>query len=396
MRKIVLFCFIFPLIFSLLNIQGFITLFVSNSIAQTFAYFNLVLLIIGIILEIKNTNNFSVSAKLWIIFYVLYYSFGLISTVFSGFDAPIARTIVPVTYFISFFIFLGNEHNKKIFSKVTTILLVIACLMLIFLFFINFDFDNEGIHIYKLDRASGIYGDANNSALVCILAYLFLSEFFKTSNYSMKILKIILLSIIIYSLFLTFSTTGLTSFIIIFFIYNWKYFSKERIILLFSALVTILGFILYPKYLITYFKLSDAQQLKIENLQNVVLLNSDKIDNSGRDELLENLFKYIEKSPLIGNGIDFSVSIRGHNTYIGVWADAGIFVFLFFCIILFTYIHRAFILQTNKKYFCLSILCTLYIFMASLQTVINQGYLLTILCYVLFLIDNKESKYNFA
>ena len=50
---------------------------------------------------------------------------------------------------------------------------------------------------------------------------------------------------------------------------------------------------------------------------------------------------YVYKNPILGNGIDFAISQRAHNTVIGAWADAGIFTFIFFLFMLGNYFINA-------------------------------------------------------
>lgn len=390
MKKIKYFCFLFPLVFSVLNLQGFVVLFISQTIAQVSAYLNMALIILGIVLNIQNSGKTSHTAKLWLLFFGLYYAIGLIATVKTRFDAPIARTMVPIVYYVGFYLFLSVESHRKLFLKFFAVSLVISCFVAILLFMINFDLDHDGIHIYKIDRAGGVYGDANNAALVCILAYLFLNKFFVGNIFIKKVLKTVIISVIFYSLFLTFSTTGLSTFIIVLVISNYKFFDGAKIIFLFVTVILLFFAVLNLQNLTKAMDLSLAQREKIDNLTNVLTLNTDKIDNSGRSELLENLMTFIHKNPILGNGIDFAVTIRGHNTYMGVWADAGILSFVLFIIILFTYILRSFKLEIELRIFNLSVLLALCIFMISLQTVINQPYIIVIFAYLGYLIDFKK------
>jgi hypothetical protein len=138
--------------------------------------------------------------------------------------------------------------------------------------------------------------------------------------------------------------------------------------------------------------LSEAQISKVDNLINVLTFNFDKVDNSGRGDLLENILYYLYKNPIIGNGVDFSVSKTGHNTYVGVWVDAGLFTFLLFMFILLYFFFKTFALQIHLRFFAMSILIVLYIFMISLQTVINQPYLIVLFVFVGYLIDYSKMK----
>ncbi|WP_458626672.1 O-antigen ligase family protein [Winogradskyella sp. PC D3.3] len=392
MKKILILFFILPLIFNTLNLQDFIAIFVSSTAAQVLAYLNLALILVGTVLCIKEKGLVSATAKLWIVFFACYYTFGLIASVYTKYTPSLAKTLIPVIYFYGFYVFLSNVNYRKITFRVITICLVTACIMLVILYNLNFDLDYGGVHIYKIDRAGGLYGDANNAALVCILAYLFFNKFFVAKNHTQKALKILGILFILYSLFLTFSTTGLSTFLIVLLLSNYKYFRGIRIMFLVVAFISLFLVVLNLQSITKDMNLSSAQRVKIENLTNVITLNTDKVDNSGRGDLLANLMSYIYENPIIGNGVDFAVSIRGHNTYMGVWADAGIFVFILFCIILLTHLFRALKLELQLKFFVLSVVFTLCVFMLSLQTVINQAYIMVIFCTLGYLIDFGEDR----
>src|SRR5690606_29387081 len=136
--------------------------------------------------------------------------------------------------------------------------------------------------------------------------------------------------------------------------------------------------------------LSTQQRAKVSNIVNLVTFNTQEVDNSGRGELLENLLVYVYKNPFLGNGIDFAKDLRGHNTVVGVWADAGIFALLIFLVMLGNYFRKAIIAPPDKRYFALSILVVLCIFMLTLQTVINQEYLIALFVYVGYVLDENS------
>ena len=93
----------------------------------------------------------------------------------------------------------------------------IASIFLIYFVSINFDLDFylAGLEIdYGLDRAQGIYGDANNAAFAAILGFIFIFKCFIPKNKFQIILKLFLLGLSAYALYLTYSTTGFGVFIV--------------------------------------------------------------------------------------------------------------------------------------------------------------------------------------
>lgn len=394
-KLIVAVCFYWPLVSSCLNIQNLISKFISPDVAQIFAYSNLLLIIAGVFLFRKHVKLLSKTNRLWLVFYVLYYLFGILATGISGFQTSIIATFVPVIYFAGFYVLLSNPDQYKVFFKVITISLIISSIVTIIFHKLNFNFTLGEIYSRDLDRAEGLYGDANNAALASIIAYILFDKLFKPSKLIFKGLKIIILSLIFYSLFITFSTTGLFVFAIIFFLTNYQFFTGIKLILLGVAIIMFYIGIFNIKNQTDNLDLSSAQIAKVDNIINVLTLNLDKIDNSGRGDLIENILFYLYENPLIGNGIDFSVYMRGHNTYIGIWVDAGIITFVFFLFVLFYYFIKTFSLELNLRFFAISILFTLYIFMISLQSVINQPYLVVLFVFVGYLIDYANTNQNY-
>lgn len=384
-------CFYWPIACSALNIQGFVNIFISNSLSQQLAYFNVLLIIVGVFLVKKEPINFSKTNKIWLIFYFIYYSFALLASGIHGFNSTILATFVAPIYFIGFYFLLSDPYQLKPLFKILTILFVIASIFTIYLFIINFNYDDSRIISVKLDRAEGLYGDANNAALVSLIAYILFDKFYNPSKIIFRVFKVLILLIIFYSLFLTFSTTGLFVFTVIFFISNYKFFSGLRLLALGVLIALLYAGIFSLKSNTKDLNLSAHQTHKIDNVINLLTLNLEKVDNSGRGELLENILPYLYENPIIGNGVDFSATMRGHNTYVGVWIDAGIFTFLFFIFMLCFYFLEVFSLYPKQRYFAISILTILYIFMFSLQTVINQPYLILLIVLIGYIIDYSKS-----
>ena len=390
-KLLVYICFYWPIASSAFNIQGLLNVFISNSLSQQLAYLNVLLIIAGIFLIKKEPINFSKTNKLWLVFYIIYYSFALLASGIQGFSLYILATLVAPIYFIGFYVLLSDPDQLKPFLKLLTSLFVIASFFTIYLFKINFDIENYGIWGRELDRAGGLYGDANNAALVSIIAYILFDKLYNPSTIVFRACKIIILLIVFYSLFITFSTTGLFVFTVIFFISNYKYFSGFRLVILGILIALLYVGIFSLKSQTKNLNLSAHQIHKIDNIINLMTFNLERVDNSGRGELMENILPYLYENPIIGNGVDFSVIMRAHNTYLNIWVDAGIITFLFFIFMLCFYYLKAFSLNPEQRYFVMSILTVLYIFMFSLQTVINQPNLIVLIVLIGYIIDYSKS-----
>lgn len=388
-KFIISICFYFPLISSCLNFQGFVANFISVSISQKMAYFNVLLIILGVFVFRKNVGSLSKTNTVWLVFYVLYYCFALLASGIHGFSSTILATLVAPIYFIGFYFLLSNPDHFKIFFKVLTISFVISSFFTIYFYRINFSYDISGVLGWDVDRAEGLYGDANNAALASIVAYILFNQLYNPSNYVFKTIKILILMTIFYSLFITFSTTGLFAFAIIFFVLNYKFFSGIRFVLLVAGIVLFYIGIFAIKSQTKELDLSKAQIIKVDNIINVVTLDLDKVDSSGRSGLIDNLMYYLYKNPILGNGVNFSSVARAHNTYLGVWGDAGLFTFLYFIFVLCYYMFKTFTLDLRPKLLSIALLIALYIFMLSLQTVINQPYLVVLIVFIGYIVDYK-------
>ncbi|MBP1841703.1 O-antigen ligase family protein [Formosa algae] len=392
--KAIIICFIWPLICACLNIQLLTGVFISIELSQLIAYSNVLLIMLGVFVILKGSDGqLSKTASLWFVFYIMYYCFSLLASGVSGFENPdysMIATIVPVIYFVGFYYFLRDEAYTKMFFKVITICYMISAILTIFFFKINYSFDDLGIRPYPLDRAGGVYADANNAAMVSILAYILFQKFYVPKNKIQKAFKIFLSLVVVYSILITLSTTGLFIFVLVFIITNYKFFKGFKVLILGVLLMLFYAALFVREQFYKHLNLSVRQISKIDNIYNVLTFNTEKIDSSGRSELLQHLLHYVYEKPIMGNGIGFSTFVRGHNTYIGVWADAGIFTFLFFLFLLVIYLVKPLKLNITLTIFCLSMLVTIYIFMLTLQTVINQTYIIVLFVFIGYIIDRKR------
>jgi len=368
---------------------------ISEVLAQLIAYGNLGLLILGTSLIIKKRGEFSRTARLWIIYFLMYFTFAMLASAILFNPGSLLISIIPFIYVLAFYLYLSIPENRELFKKVALISFICSSLLSVFLFTINFDLDNKGIHIYKLDRAEGIYGDANNTALMSIISFIFVYKVFQPTHKLLKLLRLVLLGAMFYCLFITFSNTGFMVFIISLIMLNYKFFTGIKMIVG-VALLPILYITLINLNTITAnMDLIGQQRNKINNIVNILTFNTDKVDDSGRNELVQNLLHYIYESPFIGNGIDFAVSQHGHNTIVGVWADAGIFTLLMFLFMLGKYFQRSIQCTPDVRYFILPMMLTFCIFMLSLQSIINQPYLVVLFIYMGYLVDNNKKQIVF-
>lgn len=386
-------CFLVPFVIVTFNIQVLIAILYSSALAQLIAYGNLALLVVGTAIVIKKRGELSQTVRLLILFFIIYLSFAILASALNRNPANILASVIPFIYVIAFYYYLSDQGNRKAFKNVAIVSFVLSTLVAIHLYNINFDVENQGIAKYKLDRAQGVFGDANSTALMAIIAFIFLYKLYRPKKYFGKILKIAFLGAVFYSLSLTFSTTGFLVFIIAFVMLNHTFFTGIRLILAILFLPIFYLALINLNTITANIELRGQQRDKINNLVNVLTFNTEEVDDSGRNELVTRLLKeHVYVNPFLGNGLEFAVSQRGHNTLVGVWADAGIFTVLYFLFMLYKYFANSINSPPNIRYFALPILIGLCIFMLSLQSIINQPHIMALFVYLGYLIDEKNEQ----
>jgi len=391
MHKLIIFCFYIPLVFSTINMQGFLGTFTSASESQIqlFAYFNVCLTIVGAILLFKKKQALAGPIKVWIFFYLIYYTLAILANITTGNEPfKLLASFVSVAYFICFSILLSIPEYRKPIAKVLTLSFFLTTVFLILFNYYNISLDFKGIAEYKLNRAGGVYGDANNAALSSILSFIFIYYKFIPENKTQRILQKIALVISVYAVLITFSRTGLVVLAVVMGLAFRRKLNFQKVFLF--VLLGIPSLFVGLKWLSSSSLLNTVQQDRVRSTIDLFTFQTKQLNYSDRDVLLQKMFSYIQESPFLGNGVQFSNSIRGHNTIIGIWADAGIFPFLIFIFILLYFVKKSLKSEESIKFFSISVLAVLCIFMLSLQTIINQPYLMVVFCLIAYLIDKKK------
>ncbi len=389
MKKIGLLFLLIPFVVSTWEVQTFVTKFISMSHGQMLAYVNVILVIIGLIIYFRQRQPFSSIINLWLLFFLLYYFIGAIASIIHNTPVTLLSALLPLIYFLSFSVFLSFPDHHKLFITTVIIAFSVATLLLIVFHRFNFSLDYSGIYTYDLERAEGVYGDANQAALGGLLTFVFISYFFKAQTKLQTVLKFLLMAISIYAVILTFSKTGFIVLLVVFGLNFYRYFTPKRVLISLSVVPFLLLFTTNTN--INGVGLTVDQNRRIEDIVNILTFNTERVDFSERDVLLQNMLNYVYDNPILGYGIAFSNLIEGHNTIIGVWADAGIIPFLLFLFILYQYFIKSWNAPIEKRYFALSVIFILAIFMLSLQTVINQPYLLAIFAFLGYFLETPET-----
>lgn len=390
MKKIVHLFFLVPLTINALNLQDWITLYMGGTVGQLVAYGNVLLVAGGSLLLIKKNKRIMKTASLWVFFFAVHYAISILASALYHNPADIGYTIVNIIFYFGFLIYLGVIKELYNLHRFLNWTFLIASIFLIILW--NLQIDLDYIHLdlnWGLDRASGLYGDANNACLVSIISYIFLKFTDFSKSLYLKVFKNIMIAIVCYSIFLTFSTTGYLVFVIVLVLCNYKYLTQKNIFISMCVLPLLYLGLMNLTSLTSGLNLNVRQQSKITNFENIFAFNFEEIDNSGRGEHIDKVIDELYENPFWGHGFDFGLRNLTHNTYLNIWLESGIIGLLTLLTILLIYFSRTIKTDAKIRYFSLAILLTISIFMLSLQTVINQPYLMVVLTYLGFLIDEN-------
>ena len=338
---------------------------------------------------LKVSNKFNGLIKAWLFFYGAYYCLATLGNAIFGTEPyKFLVSLIPVSYFISFSILLSIPEERKPFARLATITFLFTTILTILFAYFNISFDVEGLTDVDLQRAGGVFGDANNASVAAILTFLLVKYCYNPTKRFHKILKNIALLLSVYAVALTFSKTGFLIFALVLIITYRQLLSPKRIMFTLIILPPLLYFAY--NWAVSGSSLTLVQKERVQTLVNLVTLNTDQVDYSSRDVLLKNMFGYIEQNPFIGHGIQFSNSIRGHNTIIGIWADTGIIGFLIFLAVLAYFFKKAIEASGWYRPFAISVLITICMFMITLQTIINQPYLMVMFVFIAYLVNMEE------
>ena len=87
-------CFYIPIFLNVLNVQAFLSRFVSANIAQAFAYGVVGLMFIGTISLLQEREKWNPILKTWLLFYSCYFGIGLLANVIHENDVQFLKSII--------------------------------------------------------------------------------------------------------------------------------------------------------------------------------------------------------------------------------------------------------------------------------------------------------------
>ena len=306
--------------------------------------------IIGIIyicINYKNLNFLEFNKNKFIVFFLIFYSLIIISTIFSY--EPLVSIESSLFYFrflffsLAIFFVLQNYDN---FIKYLIISFSITFIIIYFDSFLQFTLGNNltgypiddhgGINSFFGTNADGILGSymVRTSPIFCsLIAYKYINK----SNYTKYIILLILISASIITLFsqerTAFALSIIPLFSFIFCTREFKFRQKITFMLLFILLISL---VVYSNH-----------EIFLRFFTGII----DQIFNNNKFFIFSNLhqahylsaFKMFLSEPITGIGpkmfrfycdsnlfyVQNACSTHPHNTYIQLLGEAGIFSFLF-------------------------------------------------------------------
>jgi len=412
------------IIITILNLNISFDLILGNSSFSALLYYSsIVSILISFLISIYKPLQdvkfiFGKLSKFILFFYILYllsFISGLISDNFKYLDIylPIVlKSVLMVGVFSWLFSFILVHNQMQNYIKWLAIIIIISIFSIPILKYLNIEISyllytellNDDI-----GRASGVFGNANIAAQFCVFGLIFILYYFHnvTKKYY-KLGLLLILLVIFYSLYLTFSNTGfLNALVVIFLFFIFKSRSKFylfcKLVLIF-ILVQIFIIPLLKDFVDEYYISNDIpkiQQEKIDNFINIIdFANTNKqenVDYSFRDKLALKGWEKINQNPLIGSGLgSFSVDLDSgvgiHNSYLQVMGETGILVFIIYLFIFIRFVYNQ-VVQNQldyNKFLVLAVLFSISIYMLSSHDVLYSERLLLFLVFIKIVYLNKK------
>ena len=408
------FCFLFYILAYYANISVlFITLFkIPSPLSQLLNYSSLILVLFAWnLIPNKKFIVFNKFFALLLTFIFSYLIVGFLSTCFyNSLDQIIrivpqySRAAIDVVLFMNYFFYLYEKKNsidKQLFY--ITLIFVIGMSSVVVFYLLDFELFYVRLdQAYGLiERPSGLYANPNIAArYCCVTLILLLYHLFNHANLRKRIGLILLILFTVFTIFITFSNTGQLAaigIILIAFI-KGKFLNKTSLIIT-SILLVATGITLQSTDS-KKFEFSSTQLDKIQNLYNVLTLNTQSVSYSSRDYIVQETLRKSKENPITGFGLgSYTIVYKTwgtHNTYLGLLIDAGVIPLIIYIVfLLFTgsmgFLMRGSLQGVGFTFMAWVFLTGIYSFAS--HNVIDNGkfYFLNILFFILYSCKKKVS-----
>ncbi|MBW4646792.1 MAG: O-antigen ligase family protein [Goleter apudmare HA4340-LM2] len=218
----------------------------------------------------------------------------------------------------------------------------------------------EDQSVLETSRAAGFYVDANRATCILVLGLIF-SITLLPQKYRLPFIFLIFIGA-----FVTFSRSGLISFLVVTFIMIFarqiRLFHKKM--LFWAVSLGIIAWILLNSIGLSWLNIGNVEETVFENrnLERITQLqpNADKRElddlSSERLPIVEKTWDEFLESPIWGNGIGYGLKLeadiigkKSHNMYLSYMLEHGFLGALFLPLLVFCSTHNA---SRSDKYIC--------------------------------------------
>lgn len=359
----------FILILFILNIPSVLKVYKSDGLSSLASYLSHILLIGYYILSKKTKLN------LWMI--VIGLLFFTISSISSDQYVP-EETKDFIMFIVKYFIMVvcGYELLKNTTTQEITLFLFIGAITILLqiLFFNN--------PLIDYGRYSGFYLNPNIAGFICLIGY---GLSFAPQN---KYFRLILQIVFTVMGLLTFSRTFIVLWVLTNLVSIKIDIKNARVLLYGFGLLTL--FVIFSEFL-------PVKNPRLEQLRAIVIgeeVNTSEINEGSRTETWSMYYEALFERPFLGNGYN---SFQGnshisrigvHNTYLKIWGEAGILVFIIF-IGMYISMLKSTILFFNISPHLFLITIAIILFLTTNHNFFENGYILFISMWIQAKLDKN-------
>ncbi len=362
----------FILILFILNIPSLFKSYLSDGISSLTSYLSFILLLVYYVLSNKTRLN------LWMI---------VLGVLFFGISSLSGDQYIPletrdylmfiIKYFIT--VICGYELLKDTSTREITLFLFIGAItILLQIFFFNNPLEDSG-------RYSGFYLNPNVAGFICLIGY---GLSFAKQN---KRFRLVLQIVFTVMGLLTFSRTFILLWMLTNLIAVKIDIKNARVFLYGFGLLTI--FVLFSDFL----PVKNPRLDQINAILNNEQVKTTEINEDSRTETWSLYYDALFERPFFGNGYN---SFQGsshiaqtgvHNSFLKMWGEAGIIVFVVFFTMYMVMLQQSYNLFDSAPHLFM-ITIVLILFLTTNHNFFETGYILFISMWIQARINWHNSK----
>ena len=342
----------------------------------------IILLLCGFITAVLFNKQYEKeSLLLWLftIFYILYLYISTISyvlnhgNIYSGNNylltvrGYLSSVIIILTFYkMTSWALHNGEYDRMIKRIFTFICLGVGFILISSLGIFQFAIDE--------DRASGLFANPNMASALVLYALAFVLSFMIQESGYRRLFYFLMIPILFYAVFLTFSKAGLITFPLVLLLYVGLLLlrfrsispSQRKLFVGFMGISVVAILLIGFKFSSIVDQLNWGQVLRLQRTLAFLSGEVNEATTSERSTLFAIGFKLISEHPILGNGLTsfhhYDIPVNGkhigvHNTFLLILGESGILPFLLYLGLIVSMTYQAFKLKNTAVYvFCLSIL----------------------------------------